>query len=159
MKVLFKIILFLIIISCQNSNSKANNQSFRKIENNTMSFANEDETINDFLQRAKKAALSDDELQKIIEFPLLVRGLDENLVVFEDNFNSFSEIKDNIMLYEAVLKSGLSSAISISKGNCDFFDDNKNCFIINTTEIGDIEVVLLKKNNQYKVVAIEILTT
>lgn len=159
MKVLFKIILFLIIISCQNNNSKANNQPLRKIENNTMSFSNKDETINDFLQRAKKAALSDNELQKIIEFPLLVRGLDENLVVFEDNFHSFSEIKDNIMLYEAVLKSGLSSAISISEGNCDFFDDIKNCFIINTTEIGNIEVVLLKKNNQYKIVAIEILTT
>lgn len=159
MKVLFKIILFLIIIGCQNSNSKTNNQSLQKIENNTISFSNNDETINDFLQRVKKAALSDDGLQKIIEFPLLVRGLDENLVVFEDKFHSFSEIKDNVMLYEAVLKTGLSSAISISKGNCDFFGDDKNCFIINTTEIGDIEVVLLKKNNQYKIVAIEILTT
>ena len=104
------------------------------------------ETIDEFLQRAKKAASSDTELQKMINFPLRVRGLDENLNVFEGKFYSFAEIKDNIMLYDAIFKVGLLSAVRIYRGDCQLFND-KNCFTIKTTEIGDIEVVLIKKAN------------
>lgn len=116
------------------------------------------ETIDEFLQRAKKAALSDVELQKMINFPLRVRGLDENLNVFEDKFYSFAEIKDNIMLYDAIFKDGLLSAVSISRGDCHKFKD-KNCFVIKSTEIvAPIEVVLLKKGKRYIIVGIIILT-
>ena len=115
------------------------------------------ETIDEFLQRAKKAALSDVELQKMINFPLRVRGLDENLNVFEDKFYSFAEIKDNVMLYEGTFKAGLLSAVRIYRGDCQLFND-KNCFTIKTTEIGDIEVVLIKKGKQYIIVGITILT-
>ena len=115
------------------------------------------ETIDEFLQRAKKAASSDAELQKMINFPLRVRGLDENLNVFEDKFYSFAEIKDNIMLYDAIFKVGLLSAVRIYRGDCQLFND-KNCFTIKTTEIGDIEVVLIKKGKQYIIVGTTILT-
>ena len=115
------------------------------------------ETIDEFLQRAKKAALSDVELQKMINFPLRVRGLDENLNVFEDKFYSFAEIKDNVMLYEGTFKAGLLSAVSLSRGDCRLFTD-KNCFVIKSTEIGLTEVVLLKKGKRYIIVGIEILT-
>ena len=129
-----------------------------KTQKNTTSSFDKGETIDEFLQRAKKAALSDVELQKMINFPLRVRGLDENLNVFEDKFYSFAEIKDNIMLYDAIFKDGLLSAVSISRGDCHKFKD-KNCFVIKSTEIvAPIEVVLLKKGKRYIIVGIIILT-
>jgi len=86
-----------------------------------------------------------------------LQRLDENLNVFEDKFYSFAEIKDNVMLYEGTFKAGLLSAVRIYRGDCQLFND-KNCFTIKTTEIGDIEVVLIKKGKQYIIVGITILT-
>ena len=139
-----------------NSELKDQIKNSLKIQKNTTSF-DKGETIDEFLQRAKKAASSDAELQKMINFPLQVRGLDENLNVFEGKFYSFAEIKDNIMLYDAIFKVGLLSAVRIYRGDCQLFND-KNCFTIKTTEIGDIEVVLIKKGKQYIIVGITILT-
>ena len=139
-----------------NSELKDQIKNSLKIQKNTTSF-DKGETIDEFLQRAKKAASSDAELQKMINFPLRVRGLDENLNVFEGKFYSFAEIKDNIMLYDAIFKVGLLSAVRIYRGDCQLFND-KNCFTIKTTEIGDIEVVLIKKGKQYIIVGITILT-
>ena len=129
------------------------------IKINSFFTPNREETFEEFLQRAKLVASSDDELEKLIEFPLIVRGLDENLKVFEDKFNTFDEVKDNIMLYEGLLKEGLKSAVSISKGNCSFFSENKNCFSIymdvwKTT----FDFVLKKQNGKYKIVAVQIPT-
>ena len=42
------------------------------------------------------------------------------------------------------------------KGNCDFFYDKKNCYIIKGTD--EIEVVIEKRNNRYKIIAIRVLT-
>ena len=139
-----------------NSELKDQIKNSLKIQKNTTYF-DKGETIDEFLQRAKKAASSDAELQKMINFPLRVRGLDENLNVFEGKFYSFAEIKDNIMLYDAIFKVGLLSAVRIYRGDCQLFND-KNCFTIKTTEIGDIEVVLIKKGKQYIIVGITILT-
>ena len=142
MKILFRVILLILFVNCQN-NQLTKNVSEKKITTYQKDFAKVDtiktnsfftptreETFEEFLQRAKLVASSDDELEKLIEFPLIVRGLDENLKVFEDKFNTFNEVKDNIMLYEGLLKEGLKSAVSISKGNCSFFPENKNCFSI-----------------------------
>ena len=129
-----------------------------KTQKNTTSSFDKGETIDEFLQRAKKAALSDAELQKMINFPLRVRGVNDKSAVFEDKFYSFAEIKDNVMLYEGTFKAGLLSAVSISRGDCYKFKD-KNCFVIKSTEIvAPIEVVLLKKGKRYIIVGIEILT-
>ena len=127
-----------------------------KTQKNTTSSFDKGETIDEFLQRAKKAALSDAELQKMINFPLRVRGVNDKSAVFEDKFYSFAEIKDNVMLYEGTFKAGLLSAVSISRGDCRLFND-KNCFVIKSTEIGLTEVVLLKKGKRYIIVGIEIL--
>ena len=142
MKILFRVILLILFVNYQN-NQLTKNVSEKKITTYQKDFAkvdtiktnsfftpNREETFEEFLQRAKLVASSDDELEKLIEFPLIVRGLDENLKVFEDKFNTFNEVKDNIMLYEGLLKEGLKSAVSISKGNCSFFPENKNCFSI-----------------------------
>lgn len=93
----------------------------------------------------------------MINFPLRVRGVNDKSAVFEDKFYSFAEIKDNVMLYEGTFKAGLLSAVRIYHGDCQLFND-KNCFTIKTTEIGDIEVVLIKKGKQYIIVGITILT-
>ena len=177
MKKLFSSILFLIFISCQNNTSKVNvydsqenkveTQDSLKLDTITSQVINsvelkatKNETIEEFLQRMKKISLSnnDEKLEELINFPLIVRGLDENLKVFEESFNSFSDIKDNVMLYEAIFKAGISSATSIHRGNCDLFYNNKNCYIIKSTEIGEFEIVILKKNNLFKIISIEILT-
>ncbi len=169
MKVLLSSILFLIFISCQNNTAKVNVYDSQENKAETQDSLQLDtielkttknETIEEFLQRMKKISLSnnDEKLEEIINFPLIVRGLDENLDVFEESFNSFSEIKDNVMLYEAIFKAGISSATSIHKGNCDLFYKNKNCYIIKSTEIGEFEIVILKKNNLFKIISIEILT-
>ena len=109
-----------------------------------------------FYKEQKKAASSDAELQKMINFPLRVSGVNDKSAVFEDKFYSFAEIKDNVMLYEGTFKAGLLSAVSISRGDCRLFTD-KNCFVIKSTEIGLTEVVLLKKGKRYIIVGIEIL--
>ena len=127
-----------------------------KTQKNTTSSFDKGETIDEFLQRAKKAASSDVELKKTINFPLRVRGINDKSAVFEDKFYSFAEIKDNVMLYEGTFKAGLLSAVSISRGDCRLFTD-KNCFVIKSTEIGLTEVVLLKKGKRYIIVGIEIL--
>ena len=139
-----------------NSELKDQIKNSLKIQKNTTSF-DKGETIDEFLQRAKKAASSDAELQKMINFPLRVRGVNDKSAVFEDKFYSFAEIKDNVMLYEGTFKAGLLSAVSISRGDCRLFTD-KNCFVIKSTEIGLTEVVLLKKGKRYIIVGIEILT-
>ncbi|AVM56340.1 hypothetical protein [Capnocytophaga sp. oral taxon 864] len=178
MKKLFSSILFLIFISCQNNTSKVNvydsqenkveTQDSLKLDTITSQViksvelkATKNETIEEFLQRMKKISLSnnDEKLEELINFPLIVRGLDENLKIFEDKFYTFNEVKDNIMLYEGLLKEGLKSAISISKGNCTFFEENKNCFSIymdvwKTT----FDFVLKKQNGKYKIVAVQIPT-
>lgn len=138
-----------------NSELKDQIKNSLKIQKNTTSF-DKGETIDEFLQRAKKAASSDAELQKMINFPLRVRGVNDKSAVFEDKFYSFAEIKDNVMLYEGTFKAGLLSAVSISRGDCRLFTD-KNCFVIKSTEIGLTEVVLLKKGKRYIIVGIEIL--
>ena len=128
-----------------------------KTQKNTTSSFDKGETIDEFLQRAKKAASSDVELKKTINFPLRVRGINDKSAVFEDKFYSFAEIKDNVMLYEGTFKAGLLSAVRIYRGDCQLFND-KNCFVIKSTEIGLTEVVLLKKGKRYIIVGIEILT-
>ena len=138
-----------------NSELKDQIKNSLKIQKNTTS-SDKGETIDEFLQRAKKAASSDAELQKMINFPLRVRGGNDKSAVFEDKFYSFAEIKDNVMLYEGTFKAGLLSAVSISRGDCRLFTD-KNCFVIKSTEIGLTEVVLLKKGKRYIIVGIEIL--
>ena len=138
-----------------NSELKDQIKNSLKIQKNTTS-SDKGETIDEFLQRAKKAASSDAELQKMINFPLRVRGVNDKSAVFEDKFYSFAEIKDNVMLYEGTFKAGLLSAVSISRGDCRLFTD-KNCFVIKSTEIGLTEVVLLKKGKRYIIVGIEIL--
>ncbi len=171
MKILFRVILLILFVNCQNNQLTKNvsekktttyQKDFAKVDTiktNSFFTPNREETFEEFLQRAKLVASSDDELEKLIEFPLIVRGLDENLKVFEDKFNTFNEVKDNIMLYEGILKEGLKSAINISKGNCTFFRENKNCFSIymdvwKTT----FDFVLKKQNGKYKIVAVEIPT-
>ena len=139
-----------------NSELKDQIKNSLKIQKNTTS-SDKGETIDEFLQRAKKAASSDTELQKMINFPLRVRGVNDKSAVFEDKFYSFAEIKDNVMLYEGTFKAGLLSAVSLSRGDCRLFTD-KNCFVIKSTEIGLTEVVLLKKGKRYIIVGIEILT-
>ena len=64
------------------------------IKINSFFTPNREETFEEFLQRAKSIASSDDddELKKLIEFPLTVRGLDENLKVFEDKFYTFRSV-------------------------------------------------------------------
>ena len=138
-----------------NSELKDQIKNSLKIRKNTTS-SDKGETIDEFLQRAKKAASSDAELQKMINFPLRVREVNDKSAVFEDKFYSFAEIKDNVMLYEGTFKAGLLSAVSISRGDCRLFTD-KNCFVIKSTEIGLTEVVLLKKGKRYIIVGIEIL--
>ena len=171
MKVLFRVILLILFVNCQNNQLTKNvsekktttyQKDFAKvgtIKTNSFFTPNREETFEEFLQRAKLVASSDDELEKLIEFPLIVRGLDENLKVFEDKFYTFNEVKNNIMLYEGILKEGLKSAINISKGNCTFFRENKNCFSIymdvwKTT----FDFVLKKQKGKYKIVAVQIPT-
>lgn len=171
MKILFRVILLILFVNCQNNQLTKNvsekkittyQKDFTKVDTiktNSFFTSNREETFEEFLQRAKSIASSDDddELKKLIEFPLTVRGLDENLKVFEDKFYTFNEVKDNIMLYEGILKEGLKSAINISKGNCTFFRENKNCFSIymdvwKTT----FDFVLKKQKGKYKIVAVQI---
>ena len=173
MKKLFSSILFLIFISCKNNTSKVNvydsqenkveTQDSLKLDTITSQIINsvelkatKNETIEEFLQRMKKISLSnnDEKLEELINFPLIVRGLDENLKVFEESFNSFSDIKDNVMLYEAIFKVGISSATSIHRGNCDLFYNNKNCYIIKSTEIKSLHIPGIT----IKIISIEILT-
>lgn len=59
-------------------------------------------------------------------------------------------------MYEITFKEGISPATNIYKGNCDFFYDKKNCYIIKGTD--EIEVVIEKRNNRYKIIAIRVLT-